>query len=475
MKGQTALRCLLPRMINFSLFLCVAQLCTNDSPVPGRNGISERIYEEFRSGTWVANKNATVPFCSIGADHALEQINRSTKVAGGLVGITLNPAALTKFFLNCTRTGSLTRQKRQGGQAPVAYHVTDTTNIAKVEMKRQLSHTKTKSELTAYLAEKLLKKAHQEQKHLVVAWGSECLATHENVVHLGSSHEEADTKLVLHALAASCSGATTVHVCSPDTDVLVLLLRRYAELCQDTSFVTGVGQNHRIIKLGAIYSALGDKKAAALPSFHALSGADVTGSFSGNGKISCWKVFNNASEKTLTGLAALGTSDQPSEDSELAQEAVEQFVCSLYVLTLQTPQSLPNTKINEVGDLRWLFFKQNRALSEKLPLAKAALQQAIFRAHYHAMIWENDNTANPTIPSQVGYGWKKDDESEWQPVTSTLPPASDVVLYLVKCGCQKTRCATATKRCACAKANLPCTDMCRCMDTDELCANTAAH
>ena len=42
--------------------------------------------------------------------------------------------------------------------------------------------------------------------------------------------------------------------------------------------------NHRIVKLGAVYSALSAKKAAALPSFHALSGADVTGSFAGKGK-----------------------------------------------------------------------------------------------------------------------------------------------------------------------------------------------
>jgi len=143
---------------------------------------------------------------------------------------------------------------------------------------------------------------------------------------------------------------------------------------QNTSFVRGVGQNHRIIKLGAIYSARGDKKAAALPSSHTLSGVDVKGSFSAKGKISCWKVFTGASEKTLTGLAALGTSDQPSE---LAQEAAEQFVCSLY---------LPNTKICEIGDLHWLFFKKNQALSEKLPPTKAALQQAILRTHYQAMI-----------------------------------------------------------------------------------------
>ena len=45
--------------------------------------------------------------------------------------------------------------------------------------------------------------------------------------------------------------------------------------------------------------------------------------------------------------------------------------------------------------------------------------------------------------------------------------------FALKCGCQKTR--YATKHCACAKGNLPCTDMCRCMDTDELCANTVAH
>jgi len=55
---------------------------------------------------------------------------------------------------------------------------------------------------------------------------------------------------------------------------------------------------------------------------------------------------------------------------------------------------------------------------------------------------------------------------------STLLPVPDVVPHLVKRGCQKTR--SDTKHCACAKANLPCTDMCRCMDS-ELCANTVAH
>ena len=53
------------------------------------------IYGEFLSGNWVVNKNQHVPFFAVGADHALEQINRSMEVSAGLVGITLNPSART--------------------------------------------------------------------------------------------------------------------------------------------------------------------------------------------------------------------------------------------------------------------------------------------------------------------------------------------------------------------------------------------
>ena len=57
------------------------------------------IFPKFLQGNWVFNKNTSVPFCALGADHGVEHINRSTKVSGGLVGITLNPSARPKFFL----------------------------------------------------------------------------------------------------------------------------------------------------------------------------------------------------------------------------------------------------------------------------------------------------------------------------------------------------------------------------------------
>ena len=57
------------------------------------------IYQEFQNGNWVVNKNAMVSFCAVGADNAPEHFNRSMKVSGGLIGITPNPTACTKYFL----------------------------------------------------------------------------------------------------------------------------------------------------------------------------------------------------------------------------------------------------------------------------------------------------------------------------------------------------------------------------------------
>ena len=71
------------------------------------------IYNEFMEGNWVVNKNPDVPFCALGADHALEHINRSMKVTGGLVGITLNPSARTKFFLIAPELARLAEEAQE--------------------------------------------------------------------------------------------------------------------------------------------------------------------------------------------------------------------------------------------------------------------------------------------------------------------------------------------------------------------------
>ena len=82
---------------------------------------------------------------------------------------------------------------------------------------------------------------------VAVAWICQCLETHQNANHLQSDHEEADTKMLLHALAATANSATEVYIHSPDMNVLVLPLRRYPELCVKTWFVASTGDNHGVI------------------------------------------------------------------------------------------------------------------------------------------------------------------------------------------------------------------------------------
>ena len=76
--------------------------------------------------TSVVNKNPDVPFCALGADHALEHNSRSMKVTGGLLGITLNPSAPTKFFLIAPELARLTEKAQemsgQSSKTPKRHH-----------------------------------------------------------------------------------------------------------------------------------------------------------------------------------------------------------------------------------------------------------------------------------------------------------------------------------------------------------------
>ena len=95
--------------------------------------------------------------------------------------------------------------------------------------------------------------AEKNGRRFVVSWACQCEATNQATEHLQSNHEEADTKLILHAIDATANGTTTLEIHSPDTDVFVLSLRRYPELCQNTYFVTGSSQRRRWIRLKSIY------------------------------------------------------------------------------------------------------------------------------------------------------------------------------------------------------------------------------
>ena len=230
---------------------------------------------------------------------------------------------------------------RQGMQTPVEYHIADTTIIAKISQAKLLSHPKTKHQLTSYLGQALLDDASSNGHHVVVAWGTLCKASFSDKVYMSSEREEADTKLLVHAKDAVDCGATNIHTFSPDTDVLILAIKRYPKLNLDTNFIIGVDEHRRTIKVGDIHSALGPSIAAALPGLHSLSGCDTTGCFAGKAKVSFWNIFCQANNSMISALGALGTSSGLSDENCASLEA---FICRVYIT---------QTFISEVTQLRW--------------------------------------------------------------------------------------------------------------------------
>ena len=180
-------------------------------------------------------------------------------------------------------------------------------------------------------------------------------------------------------------GATEINVFSTDTDVFVLLLRRYYELCTEVHFVTGTGQRRRVIKLRPIAQTLGWSRLAALPGLHAISGAN-------KGKLTWWKMFKDANEATTDALSKLGTRGLPTADT---MAAIKKLVCRLYV---------PNTPVKTLRELRWSLFRKKKAQSEKLPLTQAAIREAIMRANCQALIWSLDSVPSPDLPPPQEYG-----------------------------------------------------------------------
>ena len=107
-----------------------------------------------------------------------------------------------------------------------------------------------------------------------------------------------------------------------DTDVLVLAVTHYDKLCKNTSLSMVSG----MVDIEPIWRALG-KEAEALPIFHAFTGMDNIGKFSGIGKTKWFQVYMKADLDLPRAFMKL-----PME-GDLTQEVKDKLarcVCSRY-------------------------------------------------------------------------------------------------------------------------------------------------
>ena len=101
---------------------------------------------------------------------------------------------------------------------------------------------------------------------------------------LTCDHEEADTRLLLHAKHASLESDTPILIRSPDTDVLVLSVFLCSKEQLPLLFRAQKNKAWSYINVTNIAENLGPDVCAGLPGMHAFSGCDSTSRFAGHGK-----------------------------------------------------------------------------------------------------------------------------------------------------------------------------------------------
>ena len=168
----------------------------------------------------------------------------------------------------------------------------------------------------------------------------ECILSTSDTVVLSSSvdatpaispctHEEADTRLILHASDCARQGLDNIILRTVDTDVVVLAISYFSRLKISRLWIAfGVGKQYRYIPIHDIVRALGEEKSQVLHVFHAFTGCDQTSGFLGRGKSAAWTTWMSYGEATT---AFMALSKMPTMQDVLnAMPVLERFVVLLY-------------------------------------------------------------------------------------------------------------------------------------------------
>lgn len=301
-----------------------------------------------------------------------------------------------------------------------------------------------KTELFSFLATTLA--AISTDKQVITTIGSDVLTINRQDVlePAPCTHEEADTRLLLHLCDAVQQGYTKAEIRTVDTDVLVLAILSAQRLNIEELWVAfGVGKNYRIFAAHDLARSLGRDRCTALPLFHTITGCDTVSFFGGRGKRTAWDTWNAYQDITATFCAL---ADRPTQQTvQDMLKPLERFIVLLYDRT---------SSDKCVNDARKHLFTQKGRAIDNLPPSQDALIQHTKRAVYQAgYCWAQMMVATPVLPSPGDWGWKKKVEGGWEISSTTLPEASQACRELIRCGCKKG----CTRQCQCRKAALQCT------------------
>ncbi|PIK40694.1 hypothetical protein BSL78_22449 [Apostichopus japonicus] len=153
----------------------------------------------------------------------------------------------------------MTRQRRSKTIRPIRRVIEGRDVPLPSSWSNFISSPDNKSDLARFLSEQLLENAPPD-KEVVVAGGfeneQEVKSSHTatNIMPLRASHEEADTRLVLHAVNIPFD---TVVVSAQDTDVLLLLVAHFHRVqCNHLWMMAGTKKKRKYIPVDAVRQKL---------------------------------------------------------------------------------------------------------------------------------------------------------------------------------------------------------------------------
>ncbi|KAK3749394.1 hypothetical protein QZH41_004867 [Actinostola sp. cb2023] len=152
------------------------------------------------------------------------------------------------------------------------------------------------------------------KKQVISTDGRQVLSTIplDNIERLSPcTHEESDTRILLHAADAVQCGYTKILLRTVDTDVLVLAVACVDKLQQRDGIelwvAFGTGVHFRCIAAHEIARRLNPQVSSALPVFHAFTGCDTVSCFNGKGKKTAMETWNSYPDATASLLALANT------------------------------------------------------------------------------------------------------------------------------------------------------------------------
>ena len=265
------------------------------------------------------------------------------------------------------------------------------------------------------------------------------------------SHEEADTRIFVHARQAAVEGYTTLMIKANYTDVVVIAIH-----AMPFSAGTWLRENVDCLRTREFimmdpcpWDCLAnrtreDPRDAICPCIHGMR--------------CCVCVPRQEKEVGLANLERLHRSIRHFYQTKQATYSCgwgwyEQTgaVCSGHVW-----RSSEETCVN---DARLDLFARKQRSFDAIPPTHAALKENVKQAAYQAgWVWSQAIISQPEVQSPSDFGWKKCGD-RWKIVWTTMPPIATGCQELTKCQCQKL----CSGRCSCFRCGLSCTTLCSCV------------